>query len=188
MHLHGTCFSGGFQAIRAVGPLSYQSSLTGSPSPSLGREVQLSARPGFFRPLRASLPYLTGLFHPAGIHGIFPSEVCSRPEPDTSRLALPFCPFRSRHCVLDLTPIQVPGVACIGGCPHLSLRKGFQTLRPGFQSLRSGGQLTRQIRHVPARGSASDHAAQPKLERCLSLNRIRLQESMVTHRMPKHSA
>lgn len=166
MRMRSTWFSDDFQAIRAVGPFSHLSSLTGSPSPSLGREVQLSARPGFFRPLRASLPHLAGLFRPAGIHGIFPSEVCSRPEPDTFRLALPFFPFPSRPLFWTGIQIRFRGSPASGAARSsrregtlladcIFLSKGFQTLRPGFQSFHSGGQLTRQIRHVPARGSAS---------------------------------
>lgn len=56
-----------------------------------------------FAPLHRHLP---GLFHPGATPGVLPSEVCSYPEPDTSRLALSCFPlatkttFRSRVFLL----------------------------------------------------------------------------------------
>jgi len=43
-----------------------------------------------FAPLHQHLP---GLFHPGTTLGVLPSEVCSHPEPDTSRLALSCLPL-----------------------------------------------------------------------------------------------
>lgn len=40
--------------------------------------------------------HLPGLFHPGATHGVLPSEVCSHPEPDTSRLALSCFPLATK--------------------------------------------------------------------------------------------
>jgi hypothetical protein len=84
------------------------------------------------------------LFHPGATRGVLPSEVCSRPEPDTSRLALPCLPlatrrsFRSRSSKFSgpasLTlagALRAASLAAASACFRLPFRR-FADLRTVF--------------------------------------------------------
>jgi hypothetical protein len=66
---------------------------------------------------------------PTASLGSAPSEVCSHPEPDTSRLALPFFPFGHPGLALAFHPLRRPG-------PSTKLRLDERSRSRGLRELR----------------------------------------------------
>jgi len=114
------------------------------------------------RPLRASLAYLPGLFHPSGILGVFPFRGLTHSEPEAFQLAMPFFSLANRFVVLthrtlrpravrsDELPVFTPTAKGCRLSPILGLGYTFLFQGSPLQGVRAKVLIRRgQLRGLP---------------------------------------